>query len=177
MLKLVLRALDNGDADARELAADALRQAEQANCELRELAHGILPAALTSGGLRGGVQALVSRVSLPVTVRISVGRLPASVEATAYFVISEALTNVVKHARASRAGVTVEAEHGALRVEVRDDGIGGADPVGGSGLVGLSDRIEGVGGTLEVISPAGRGTTLRIGIPLDGRGSGGPLRP
>jgi signal transduction histidine kinase len=166
VLKLALGALKQGDADAHELVAEALRQAEQANAELRELAHGILPAALTRGGLRAGVEALVSRVSLPVTLGVSVGRLPADVEATAYFVISEALTNVVKHASADRATVTVEAEQGALRVEIRDDGIGGTDPAKGSGLVGLNDRIEALGGTLEVTSPAGSGTTLLIEIPL-----------
>jgi signal transduction histidine kinase len=175
VLKLALRALKNGNANAGELAAEALRHAEHANSELRELAHGILPASLTSGGLPAGVEALVSRVSVPVSVEISVGRLPTNVEATAYFVISEALTNVVKHARADRATVTVQVEHGELRVAIRDDGIGGADPALGSGLVGLRDRVEALGGTLEVTSPAGGGTTLLIEIPLEGhRGAGSP---
>jgi signal transduction histidine kinase len=165
VLKLALRALKNGDADAGELVAEALRHAEQANSELRELAHGILPAALTRGGLREGVEALVSRVPLPVSVDVSAERLPADVEATVYFVISESLTNVVKHARADRAKVTVQAGHGGLRAEIRDDGIGGADSSRGSGLIGLSDRIEALGGKLEVTSPAGSGTTLLIEIP------------
>ncbi len=111
-------------AEAGELVAEALRHAEQANSELRELAHGILPAALTREGLRAGVEALVSRMSLPVSVDVAVERLPAGVEATAYFVVSEALTNVVKHARAARAAVTARVERGELRVEVRDDGVG-----------------------------------------------------
>ncbi|MGB9182661.1 MAG: GAF domain-containing protein [Solirubrobacteraceae bacterium] len=166
-LKLMLRALDNGDADARELAAEALRHAEQANAELRELAHGILPAALTSDGLRGGLRALLARIPLPVTAQVSVQRLPASVEATAYFLVSEALTNVLKHARADHAIVTVQAEDGRLRVEIRDDGIGGADPKGGSGLIGLSDRVHALGGTLQLTSPAGSGTTLLIQLPLE----------
>ncbi len=102
VLKLALRALSNGDANAGELVAEALRHAEQANLERRELAHGILPATLARGGLRAGVDALVSRVSLPVSVDVPVERLPAGVEATAYFVISEALTNVVKHAHAGK---------------------------------------------------------------------------
>jgi signal transduction histidine kinase len=168
VLKLALRALTKGDADADELVAEALQQAEQANAELRELAHGIVPAALTRGGLRAGVEALVSRVSLPVSLRISVGRLAADVEATAYFVISEALTNVVKHASADRATVAAQTESGVLRVEISDDGVGGADPSRGSGLVGLSDRIEALGGTLEVSSPPGSGSALRIEIPLAG---------
>jgi len=166
VLKFALRALRHGEADAGELVAEALRHAEQANSELRELAHGILPSALALGGLRAGVESLVSRVSLPVRVEVSVDRLPASVEATAYFVISEALTNVVKHAHAARATVTARAENGHLHLEIRDDGIGGADPGRGSGLVGLSDRIEAVGGRLEVASPAGRGTRLLIEIPV-----------
>src|SRR5207302_1421216 len=115
-LKLALQALSNGEANADELVAEALRHAEQANVELRELAHGILPAALTRGGLRAGIDGLVSRVSLPVSLDVSVERLPAAVEATAYFIVSEALTNVVKHARAAGARVTARVERGELRV-------------------------------------------------------------
>ena len=166
VLKLALRELKKGGADADALVAEALRQAEQANAELRELAHGIVPAALTRGGLRAGVEALVSRASLPVSFRISVGRLPADVEATAYFVISEALTNVVKHAGADLATVTAKAQGELLRVEIRDDGVGGADPSQGSGLIGLSDRVEALGGTFAVNSPSAGGTTLLIEIPL-----------
>jgi signal transduction histidine kinase len=174
VLKLALGALKKGDENADEMVAEALRHAEQANAELRELAHGILPAALTRGGLRAGVEGLVSRISLPVGLGISVGRLPADVEATSYFVISEALTNVVKHAGAERATVTVQAERGALRVQIRDEGIGGADPARGSGLVGLNDRIQALGGSLEIISPAGSGTTLLIEVPLGSQSSAEP---
>jgi signal transduction histidine kinase len=166
-LKLASRALDRGDANATELVADALRHAEEASSELRELAHGILPAALTSAGLRGGLEALVSRIPLPVTADVSVERLPPGVEATAYFIVSEALTNVLKHARASHAMVTVRAEDRRLRVEICDDGIGGADPQRGSGLIGLSDRVEALGGTLRLTSPSGRGTTLLIHLPVE----------
>ena len=123
--KLALRALAHGEANAGELMAEALRYTEQANAELRELAHGILPAALIRGGLQAGVEALVSRAPLPVSVDVAGERLPAGVEATAYFVISEALTNVVKHAHAAGAWVTARVERGELRVEVGDDGIGG----------------------------------------------------
>jgi signal transduction histidine kinase len=172
VLKIALEALRTGDATAGQLVAEGLRQAEQANLELRELAHGILPAALTRGGLGSAVQSLVSRISLPVSVEVSVEhRLPAAVEATAYFIVSEALTNVVKHARANRATVTAQAEREILVVEIRDDGIGGADPGRGSGLVGLSDRAQAMGGTLKVTSPAGKGTALLVEIPLAGQNS------
>jgi signal transduction histidine kinase len=169
VLKFALRALSNGDATAAELVAEALRHAEEANSELRELAHGILPAALTRGGLRAGVEALVSRVSLPVTVDIAVERLPASVEATAYFVVSEALTNVVKHACADAAGVTARAEDGELRVEVRDDGIGGARGGDTTGLGGLEDRLSALGGRLVLESPPGGGTRVCALLPVSGR--------
>ena len=158
-LKLGLRALSNGEAEAGELVAEALRQAEQANGELRELAHGILPAVLTRSGLRAGVEALVSRISLPVRVDVTDERLPAGVEATAYFVISEALTNSVKHARASGARVIVRVEGRQLRMEIRDDGVGGAEAGRGSGLVGLSDRVEALSGTCR--SPPLPGAALR----------------
>ena len=166
-LKLASQAVNTGDPNARELVAEALRHAEQANSELRELAHGILPAAPLHDGLRGGLQALVSRIPLPFTVKLSVERLPASVEATAYFIVSEALTNVLKHAHADGAMVTVQAEDGLLRVEIRDDGIGGADPEHGSGLLGLSDRVEALGCTLQLTSPTGGDTTLLIQLSVE----------
>ncbi|MEA2198125.1 MAG: hypothetical protein QOJ25_2176, partial [Solirubrobacteraceae bacterium] len=168
VLKLAQQALSNGDPDADELVAEALRHAEQANLELRELAHGILPAALTRGGLRAGVDALVSRVSLPVNVDVSVERLPASVEATAYFVISEALTNVVKHARAEAASVTALVERGELRVEISDDGVGGAGA--GTGLGALEDRVAAMDGHLVVDSPPGQGTWVRVLLPVSDHG-------
>ncbi len=166
VLKLALRALSNGDANAGELVAEALRHAEQANSELRELAHGILPSALTRGGLRGGVDALVSRVSLPVSVDVSAERLPAGVEATAYFVISEALTNAVKHARADAATVTARVERGELCVEINDDGVGGARAGEHTGLGGLQDRVSALDGRLELESPPGGGTRVRALLPL-----------
>ena len=166
VLKLALRALSNADANAGELVAEALHHAEQANSELRELAHGILPAALTRGGLRAGVEALVSRVSLPVSVDVPVGRLPAGVEATAYFVVSEALTNVLKHARAAGAGVTARVEAGKLRVEVSDDGVGGARGDHGTGLGGLEDRVSALDGRLVIESPPGGGTRVCVLLPV-----------
>jgi GAF domain-containing protein len=164
--KLALRALSSGDPKASELVAEALRHSEQANAELQELAHGILPAALMRGGLLAGVQALVSRVSLPVNVDVPGERLPAGVEATAYFVVSEALTNVVKHARAAGARVTARVERGELRVEVRDDGVGGARGGYGTGLGGLEDRVSAVGGRLVVESPPGGGTRVCALLPV-----------
>jgi signal transduction histidine kinase len=168
VLKLALRALSNADPGAGDLVAEALQHAEQANAELRELAHGILPAALTRGGLRAGVEGLVSRVSVPVSVDVSVQRLPGGVEATAYFVVSEALTNVVKHARADRAGVTVRLERGELRVEVSDDGIGGARGGHSTGLGGLEDRVSALGGRFLVESPPGGGTRVCALVPVSG---------
>jgi signal transduction histidine kinase len=139
--------------------------------ELRELADGILPAVLTSGGLRAGVDALASRMPLPVKNSVSVGRLFAVVEATAYFVVSEALPNVAKHARAGHADVMARIEDGTLAVKVRDDGIGGARP-DGSGLVGLADRLAALDGRLWVESPADGGTLIAAAIPLAGSGPG-----
>ena len=166
VLKLALRALSNGDATAEELVAEALRHAEEANSELRELAHGILPAALTRGGLRGGVDALVSRISLPVSVDISVERLSDGLEATAYFVVNEALTNVIKHAHARQVGITARVERGELQVEVRDDGVGGARGVHGTGLGGLEDRVSALGGRLVLVSPPGGGTRVCAVLPI-----------
>ena len=143
----------------------AIEQTESANAELRELAHGILPSVLAHGGLRAGVDALASRMPVPVENGVSVGRLSAAVEATAYFVVAEALTNVVKHARAERATVTARVEDGTLVVHVRDDGVGGAQP-GGSGLTGLTDRLATLDGQLDVESPADGGTLIAAAIPL-----------
>jgi signal transduction histidine kinase len=167
-LKLALHALSNGEvnANAEELVAEALRHAEQANVELRELAHGILPASLTRGGLRAGIDGLVSRVSLPVSIDVSLERLSAAVEATAYFIVSEALTNVVKHARATGARVTARVEGGELRVEIRDDGVGGAQARHSTGLEGLEDRVAALGGRLELDSPRGGGTRVCAVLPV-----------
>ena len=113
-------------ADTPALLTEALDNSERTRDELRELAHGILPEVLTRGGLRAGVDTLAARMPVPVAIDVAVGRLPAAVEATAYFLVSEALTNVAKHARAAHAEVTARIVDGALAVHVRDDGIGGA---------------------------------------------------
>jgi signal transduction histidine kinase len=139
-LKLAHRTLEQGKQDLAPLVSEALKHAETANHELRELVHGILPAVLTRDGLRAGVDELAGRMSIPVEIDIEVERLPPVVEATAYFVVAGALTNVVKHARAERAEVTAFVHDETLHVEVRDNGVGGANPLG-QGLIGLSDRV------------------------------------
>jgi PAS domain S-box-containing protein len=166
-LKLAQRAFENGDGDGnvQALVGEALEQAERSNTELRELAHGILPPALTRGGLRAGVDTLVQRIDLPVEIEIPDGRFPAEIEASAYFVIAEALTNVMKHAHAKSAKVMASVKERSLCIEVRDDGIGGAD-ADGHGLVGVNDRVSALGGRLEVKSPAGDGTLLSATLPL-----------
>jgi signal transduction histidine kinase len=166
-LKLARQALDNEQDEAPALVTEALEQAEGTTAELRELAHGILPSVLTRGGLRAGVEALASRMPVPVENGLSVGRLPAAVEATAYFVVAEALTNVAKHARARHAAVTASVEQDTLRLHVRDDGVGGARS-DGNGLTGLADRLAVLDGHLRVESPADGGTLVEALIPLAG---------
>ena len=137
--------------------------------ELREMARGIHPAILAKGGLGSALKTLARRCPVPVELDVRAqARLPERVEVAAYYVVSEALTNAAKHAHASVVNVEVETVEGALRLRVRDDGVGGADPVRGSGLVGLKDRVEALGGTLAVQSPAGAGTALRVELPLTG---------
>jgi signal transduction histidine kinase len=164
-LKLATRALQPNHDPASELVSEALEQAERANVELRELAHGILPAVLKHGGLRAAVGTLAARTPVPVEVDVTVDRLPARFEATAYFVVAESLTNVAKHAHATGATVRAHVAGGALQLQVRDDGIGGARP-DGSGLVGLADRLAVLDGQLRVESPADGGTLVTADIPL-----------
>jgi signal transduction histidine kinase len=164
LLKLARQALERGDSAGNELIGEALEHAEAANTELRDLARGILPRVLTLGGLTAGLAALASRFPLPIQVDVSVVRLPATVEATAYFVVDEALTNVAKHARGRRAWVTAGLDGDVLRVEIRDDGIGGAD-CEGTGLVRLRDRLAAIDGELRVASPAQGGTQVEATIP------------
>jgi signal transduction histidine kinase len=135
--------------------------------ELREMARGIHPAILAEGGLAPALKALARRSLIPVDLVMHVeSGLPESVEISAYYVVSEALTNVAKHADASAVTVTVEAADAVLRVTVHDDGVGGADVTGGTGLVGLKDRVEALGGRIFLESPHGAGTTLRAEFPL-----------
>ena len=135
--------------------------------ELREISRGIHPAILSSAGLRPALRALGRRSAIPVDMDVRIdGRLPEPVEVGAYYVVSEMLTNAAKHARASVVEVDAEASGGTLRVCVRDDGVGGADPRRGSGLVGLKDRIEALGGTFSMHSPPGGGTTVSCELPV-----------
>jgi signal transduction histidine kinase len=164
-LKLALRALEDEDEDASALVTAALDHAERATLELRELARGILPSALVRSGLRAGVQTLAARAPVPVDVDVSVSRLPAAIEATAYLIVAEALTNVVKHARAQRAAVTARVDDGMLLLEVADDGVGGAR-ADRSGLIGLGDRLAAVDGRLWIESPDNGGTLVAVAIPL-----------
>jgi signal transduction histidine kinase len=164
--------------DLRQVQADAppevegglSRIAEQVTGvfnQVREISRGIHPAILSEGGLTPALRALARRSAVPVELDLRTGRrLPDQVEVAAYYAVSEALANVAKHAHASAVHVEVDAPDATLRLAIRDDGIGGADPAKGSGLTGLRDRIEAVGGTLDVTSPADGGTTLLIEIPV-----------
>jgi signal transduction histidine kinase len=134
--------------------------------ELRDLARGVHPAVLAEAGLGEALRGLARRSVLPVRLHQAVGRLPAETEATAYYVVSEAFANAVKHASASAIDVTVEMADGTLTVRVSDDGVGGADSDRGSGLIGIRDRVETVGGTLTVQSPPRSGTVLTARLPL-----------
>jgi signal transduction histidine kinase len=152
--------------DGRELLDSAVAQLQDAVGELRELAHGVHPALLTERGLAAALESLAIRAPLPVVVEDAPpGRLAPEVEAAAYFVVSEGLANVFKHAGAASATVGARRENGRLLVEVADDGIGGAGLDAGSGLRGLADRVEALGGALAVDSPRDGGTRLRAEIP------------
>jgi signal transduction histidine kinase len=167
LIKLAQQALERADGEVAGLLAEALDQALAATTELRELARGAVPPILRRGGLRAAARELAERSPVPVSVDVVAGRLPAVVEATAYFVIAEALTNVAKHARARTAGVDVALDGDALRVQVDDDGIGGAD-AGGSGLIGLAERVTALGGVLAVEAGPRGGTCIVATIPVLG---------
>jgi PAS domain S-box-containing protein len=166
-LRLALMKLESDPAAVRAALADADDELALALEELRELARGLHPAVLSDRGLRVAVSALAGRVPIRVEVTdIPDGRLPEPVEAAAYYLIAESLTNAMKHAQASAVRVQVAASSARVVVEVSDDGVGGADPAIGSGLRGLADRVEALKGALEVVSRAGGGTCVRAVIPL-----------
>ncbi|WP_157042035.1 sensor histidine kinase [Nitriliruptor alkaliphilus] len=149
-----------------ETLGGAAQEATATLAELRRLARGIHPSIVTEGGLAAAIESVVERAPLPVELQLAeVEGLPISVEVTVYYLVAEALTNVAKHADAASATVTVAREDGRLRVEIGDDGVGGAMPSAGSGLVGITDRIAALGGVLEIESPARAGTRLRAEIP------------
>jgi signal transduction histidine kinase len=153
-----------------ETAEKLLEMAEQeltaAHAELRELARGLHPVALSERGLPAAIESLTGSSALCVTLSVCPDALPDEVAAAAYFVVAESLTNASRYGRASELSVTVRRDDDALHVEVADDGVGGADPAKGTGLLGLADRIEVLGGELEVDSPAGKGTRIRARLPL-----------
>jgi signal transduction histidine kinase len=151
---------------AREVIDQAHREAKEAIAALSDLVRGLHPAVLEDRGLDAALSGLVARVPLPVRLQVSLDSRPsATVEAVAYFVVSEALANVIKHARATRAEVTVRRTGDLLRVTVTDDGVGGADPSGGTGLAGLAQRVSSVDGVLRISSPGGGPTSLMAELP------------
>ena len=151
---------------AAELVEEAHAEAKLAHAELRDLARGIHPAILADRGLDAALSALLRRMPLPVSIIVAMPRRPpAAVESAAYFVVSEALTNVSRHAAATRATVSITEADGTVAVEITDDGMGGADPAGGTGLNGLVERVAGLNGRLTVDSPAGGPTVIRAEIP------------
>jgi signal transduction histidine kinase len=166
-LRLARARLGPESGAARTLLEEAGHELDTGLAELRELARGLHPAILGDHGLPRALEALAGRMPLPVDVEASLEeRLPVHIEATAYYIASEALTNVVKHAAASRARVIVERAGDVLRCEISDDGRGGADARPGGGILGLRDRAEAAGGTLTLVSPPGRGTIVTAGLPL-----------
>ncbi|MGP0025148.1 MAG: GAF domain-containing sensor histidine kinase [Streptosporangiaceae bacterium] len=175
--RLVSLALDQRSAEAmvpaelRELQAQLSRVADGlagAMEELQEISRGIHPAILAQGGLAAALKALARRSAVPVLLEVRAETLlPEPVEVAAYYIVSEALTNTAKHAHASAVHIAVEARNRVLGLSIRDDGCGGADPTRGSGLIGLTDRVDALGGTIEVASPIGEGTTLLITLPIE----------
>jgi len=162
----LLQASPPTDSDLREQLADVGDGLAEASEELRQVSHGIHPAVLTQGGLRPALGALRRRAAIPVELRVDVERrLPESVEVAAYYVVAEALTNAAKHACASQVTVDVNTDDKLLRLSVTDDGVGGAVPGGGSGLLGLKDRVEALGGHIHLTSRDHQGTTLAAEIP------------
>jgi signal transduction histidine kinase len=170
-LALELRAAESRLAPAQRSQADQLSRTVQGLTdvveELREISRGLHPAVLEEGGLGPALRALARRAGYLVELSVRVpGRLQPQIEVAAYYVVSEALANAAKHAHASVVEVALHVTDDVLRLLVRDDGVGGADASRGSGLIGLADRVEAVGGRMDITSPPGRGTTLQATIPL-----------
>jgi signal transduction histidine kinase len=135
--------------------------------DLQEISRGIHPAILSKGGLGPALRTLVRRSAVPVELdTLDDRRLPERVEVAAYYVVSEALTNAAKHAQASVVHIELDVKDGALQLCISDDGLGGADPRAGTGLIGLRDRVEALGGRIDVASPGGDGTSLHVRIPI-----------
>ena len=164
-LQLLRARADGSSPSISNLLDSTVAELDAALTELRELARGIHPAVLTESGLRAAIEAIAMRAPIPVTVEAPDARFPAPVEAAAYFVVAEGLTNVARYSGATEARVRLHRDTGTLALTVTDDGCGGADPSAGSGLRGLADRVAALGGTLDIHSPPGRGTCLRAVIP------------
>jgi signal transduction histidine kinase len=165
LLKLARRRLGDGDEanDVLRLACDELSTAQT---ELRDLARGLHPVALSERGLHNALESLTVACEIPVTLDVAVGELPDDVQLAAYFIVSESLTNARRYADAEAVRVRVARVADALLVEIVDDGSGGADPAAGTGLRGLADRVDALGGQLEVESPPGAGTRVSARLPL-----------
>jgi signal transduction histidine kinase len=164
---LVREVRDRAPADLRAEVDQVSEGLAAAREEIRDLSRGLHPSILSEAGLGPAVRALARRSPLPVRVRLLTdGRFPGSCEATAYYVAAEAFTNAAKHAQATGVDIVIEQADGALNVQVRDDGVGGADVAAGSGLIGLRDRVEAVGGSLTLDSPPGAGTVLTVRLPV-----------
>jgi signal transduction histidine kinase len=164
-LSLLEERLD-GDGEAKDRLDKARQEIAASLEELRDVARGLHPAVVTGHGLAIGLEQIASRATVPVRLGVKLeSRLPERIEVTAYYVVSESLANIAKHARASCASVEVMRMNGWLVVEIVDDGVGGADTEGGSGLRGLADRVESLGGRLRVWTPRGGGTRVKAEIP------------
>ena len=170
-LRRIERRLPGEQPELKAALSETVQELNEATDEVREVAQGIHPAILTQGGLAPALRTLALRSSIPVEVVVErEERLPEPVEVAAYYVAAEALTNAAKHATASCAWVTLERQGGLVRLRISDDGVGGADPSTGSGLTGVRDRIEALGGSLAVRSPGGQGTVLDVALPLAAAG-------
>jgi signal transduction histidine kinase len=153
----------------REQVSDIVAGLTGVSEDLQEISRGIHPAILSRGGIGPALKTLARRSAVPVELQIAIdGRLPEPTEVAAYYVVAESLTNAAKHAQASEVKVSVEADGANLRLAISDDGIGGADSHKGSGLIGLIDRVEALGGQLRISSLVGSGTSLLAMIPFDG---------
>jgi signal transduction histidine kinase len=171
-LTLLQQRLERAPDGVASLLASAREELDRGLCELRDLARGLHPAVLTDRGVEAAVRSLLQRAPVPVDFRTTVhARVDTTIEAAAYFVVSEALANVAKYAQAEAISVELELAGDTLVVTIADDGIGGADPGRGSGLSGLVDRVQAVGGRIEISSPPGHGTRLRAELPTDVLGS------
>jgi signal transduction histidine kinase len=166
-LRLARAKIKDAPEGAEALMDEASQQLEQALDELRELARGLHPAILTARGLSHALPALAAGIPVPVEIEVGEERYDPALEATVYFIAAEALTNVVKHANADGARVVISCGESTLRLEITDDGCGGADPASGSGILGLHDRASAIGGQLSVISSPGRGTVVTAILPLE----------